>query len=65
MEEEFRSRNKMTTSHNTRQHFESSHAHSRTNGPEVTEIYTGQNLKSNTSRLGVKDISLSVGLDSG
>ena len=43
----------MTTSHNTRQHFAFSHAHSGTDGPEVTVIYTGQNLKSNAFRLGL------------
>ena len=39
----------MTTFHSTRQHFALCHAHSRTDGPEVTVIYAGQNLKSNTS----------------
>ena len=55
----------MTTSHNTLQHFAFSHAHSRTDGPEVTVIYTGQNLKSNAFRLGLKNISFSIGLDNG
>ena len=65
MEEEFRSRNRMTTFHNTRQHFGFSHAHSRTDEPEVTEIYTGENLESQTFRLGLKNISLSIGVDNG
>ena len=55
----------MTTSHNTRQHFAFSHAHSGTDGPEVTVIYTGQNLKSNAFRLGLKKIYFSIGLDNG
>ena len=55
----------MTTSHNTRQHFAFSHAHSGTDGPEVTVIYTGQNLKSNAFRLGLKNIYFSIGLDNG
>ena len=55
----------MTTSHNTLQHFAFSHAHSRTDGPEVTVIYTGQNLKSNAFRLGLKNIYFSIGLDNG
>ena len=59
VEEEFHSGNQMTTSHNARQHFALSHAHSRTDGPEVTVIHTGQNLKSNTFRHGLKNISLS------
>ena len=37
--------------HSTRQHFALCHAHSRTDGPEVTVIYAGQNLKSNASLL--------------
>ena len=41
VEEEFRSRDQMTTSYNTRQHFALSRAYSRTDGPEVTVIYTG------------------------
>ena len=41
VEEEFRSRDQMTTSHNTRQHFALSRAYSRTDGPEVTVIYNG------------------------
>ena len=41
VEEEFRSRDRMTTSYNTRQHFALSRAYSRTDGPEVTVIYTG------------------------
>ena len=55
----------MTTSHNTLQHFAFSYAHSRTDGPEVTVIYTGQNLKSNAFRLGLKNIYFSIGLDNG
>ena len=55
----------MTTSHNTRQHFAFSHAHSGTDEPEVTVIYTGQNLKSNAFRLGLKKIYFSIGLDNG
>ena len=57
VKEEFRSRNQMATSHNPRQYLALSHAHSRTDGPEVTVIYTGQNLKSNTFRHGL-NISL-------
>ena len=57
VEEEFRSRDQMTTSHNTRQRFAPSRAHSRTDGPEVTVIYTGRNLKPNTFRLVLKDNS--------
>ena len=41
VEEEFRSRDQMTTSYNTRQHYALSRAYSRTDGPEVTVIYTG------------------------
>ena len=41
VEEEFRSRDQMTTSYNTLQHFALSRAYSRTDGPEVTVIYTG------------------------
>ena len=41
VEEEFLSRDQMTTSYNTRQHFALSRAYSRTDGPEVTVIYTG------------------------
>ena len=41
VEEEFRSRDQMTTSYNTRQHFALSRAYYRTDGPEVTVIYTG------------------------
>ena len=65
MEEEFHSKNQMKTSHNTRQHFAFSQAHSRTNGPEVTVIYTGQNLESNTFWHGLQNISLSIGPDNG
>ena len=65
VEEEFRSRDQMTTSHNTRQHFALSRAHSRTDGPEVTVIYTGRNLKPNTFRLVLKENSMSIGLDNG
>ena len=65
VEEEFRSQNQMTTSHNTRKHFALSHAHFRTDGPKVTVLYIGQNLKSNTFRLGLKNIALSIGLDNG
>ena len=65
VEEEFRSRNQLTTSLNTRQHFAPSHTHSRTDGPEVAVIKIGLNLKSNTFRHGMKNISLSIGLDNG
>ena len=41
------------------------HAHSRTNGLEVTVIYTGQNLKLNAFRLGTKNTSLGNRLDNG
>ena len=34
-------------------------------GPDVTVIYTGKNQKSNTFRPGLKNISLSIGLDNG
>ena len=54
VEEEFPSRNQMTTFHSTRQHFAFCHADSRTDGPEVTVINTRQNLKSNAFRLGLK-----------
>ena len=57
VKEEFRSRNQMATSHNPRQYLAPGHTHSRTDGPEVTVIYTGQNLKSNTFRHGL-NISL-------
>ena len=57
VEEELSSRDQMTTSHNTRQHFAPSRAHSRTDGLEVTVIYTGRNLKPNTFRLVLKDNS--------
>ena len=40
-------------------------AHSRIDGLEVTVIYTGQNLKFNTFRLGLKNISISNRLDHG
>ena len=49
----------ITRSHNTRLHF------ALTDGPKVTVIHTGQNLKSNTFRLGLKNISLSIRLDNG
>ena len=65
VEEEYSSQNQMTTSHNTRKHFALSHAHFRTDGPKVTVLYIGQNLKSNTFRLGLKNIALSIGLDNG
>lgn len=65
VKEEFRSRNQMMTSHNTRRHFALSHAHFRTDVPEVTVIYIGQSLKSNTFRHGLKNITLSIGLDNG
>ena len=57
VKEEFRSRNQMATSHSPRQYLAPGHTHSRTDGPEVTVIYTGQNLKSNTFRHGL-NISL-------
>ena len=41
------------------------HAHPRTDGPVVTVMYTGQNLKLNAFRLGLKNISLSNRLDNG
>ena len=65
VEEEFHSKNQMKTSHNTQQHFAFSQAHSRTNGPEVTVIYTGQNFESNTFWHGLHNISLSIGPDNG
>ena len=65
VEEEFRSRNQTMTSFNTREHFAISHVLSRTDEPEVTVIYIGQNLKSNTFRHGRKNISLSIGLNNG
>ena len=63
VDEEFHSQNQMKTSHNTRQHFAFSQAHCRTNGPEVTVIYTRQNLESNTFWHGLQNISLSIGPD--
>ena len=65
MEEEFHSKNQMKTSHNTRQHFAFSQAHSRTNGPEATVIYTGQNFESNTFWHGLHNIFLSIGPGNG
>ena len=65
VEEEYSSQNQMTTSHNTRKHFALSHAHFRTDGSKVTVLYIRQNLKSNTLRLGLKNIALSIGLDNG
>ena len=65
VEEEYSSQNQMTTSHNARKHFALSHAHFRTDGPKVTVLYIGQNLKSNTFRLGLKNIALSIGLNNG
>ena len=41
------------------------HAHPRTDGLVVTVMYTGQNLKLNAFRLGLKNISLSNRLDNG
>ena len=41
------------------------HALSRTDGPVVKVMYTGQNLKLNAFRLGLKNISLSNRLDNG
>ena len=54
MEEELHSPNQIMTSHNTQQHLAPSHAHSKTGGPEVIVIYTGQSLKSNTFQHGLK-----------
>ena len=65
VEEEFHPQNQMTTSHNLQQHFAPSHTLSQTYGPEVTVIYTGQNLKSNTFWHELKNISHSIGLDNG
>ena len=65
VEEEFHSQNQIKTSHNMRQHFAFSQAHSRTNRSEVTVIYTGQNFESNTFWHGLQYISLSIGPDNG
>ena len=41
------------------------HAHSSTDGLEVTAIYTGKYLELNALRLGLKNISISNKLDNG
>ena len=65
MEEEFRSRNQIKTLEIRDDTLRLCHAGCKTDGLEVTMTYTGQNLKLNAFRLGLKNVSLRNRLDNG